>query len=150
MTASKTNGRQSVDPTAPTMKKQGRIAIVRLDGHVERAGIEACDYMLSSAGDSIGGAILDLSLAHHIDYRATVILVARRRVLRSRGRELAVVAARSDVRLIIRASAGSEIPVFPTREEAMAYVQGEPGPVVTAGTKSRSKSRISKVPPARP
>jgi anti-anti-sigma regulatory factor len=120
------------------MKMHGRIAIVRIDGVVERDAIEAADYMMWRAGDEVTGAILDLSLASHIDYRAPVVLVARRRVLKARGGELAVVAARSDVRLIIRATAGSEIPVFPTKEEALAYVQGEPGSVVAmVGAKAK-------------
>lgn len=141
-TTAKTTARD-VPASAPQMKVNGRVAIVRVDGIVERDAIEACDYMLWRAGDDITGAIVDLSLASHIDYRAAVVLVARRRVLKARGGELAVVAARSDVRLIIRAAAASEIPVFPTKEEALAYVQGEPGSVVTAGA-SKAKAKTIK------
>jgi anti-anti-sigma regulatory factor len=130
----------SQEAAAPVMKRLGRVAVLRADGAVERDALEACDYMLREAGDAIGGAILDLTHAHHIDYRAIPILVSRRRVLRAKGKELAVVAARSDVRLIVRASAGSEVPVFQTRDEAMAWVQGEAGPVVGA-TAARGKTR---------
>lgn len=119
-----------------------RIAVVRAEGEVSRAAIEACDWALSQDPD-IQGAVVDLSLATHVDYKAAVVLVARRRVLKARGFELAVAAGLTDVRHILRASAGTELQVFPTAEEAMAYVRGE-GPFVTAGAPRTPGARRSR------
>jgi len=151
MTLDKTNTGSGHSEPRPSVKQAERIATVRLDGIVERAGIEACDYALMTAGDSITGAVIDLSLATHIDYRAAVILVARRRVLKARGGELAVAAARSDVRHILRAVAGMEIPIFPSVAEATNYVRGEPmAEYATAAVgRARSKPRTPKAPGGR-
>lgn len=151
MTLDKTTTRAAHGEMRPSVKQNERIATVRLDGIVERAGIEACDYALMTAGDSISGAVIDLSLATHIDYRAAVILVARRRVLKAKGGELAVAAARSDVRNILRAVAGMEIPIFASTDEATKYVRGEPvAEYATAAVgQSRAKPRPSKGPGGR-
>lgn len=101
------------------------IATVDAKGDVGRDGIEACDFALSLMGDHVMNAIVDLTEATHVDYRAAPILVARRRVLKARGGELVIAAGRAEVRNILRATAGSEIPVFVTMEEAKAYVRGE-------------------------
>ena len=127
---------------------KGSVATVRAVGVVDRPGIEACDYLLSKAGEQASGAVVDLSQATHFDYRATTILVARRRVFKARGGELAVAAGRADVRNILRASAGSEIPVFATVDEAVAFVRGE-GDVVTAGA-SKQMKRVRSVKATRP
>lgn len=128
-------------PAAADKARDARIALVRAEGVVERAGIEACDYLLSRAGDDVKGAVVDLSLATHLDYKAVVILVARRRVLRARGADLAVAAGLRDVRHILRAAAGAELPVFPTVEEAQAYVRGDAAMAVAAAPGRRSAAR---------
>lgn len=117
-----------------------KLAIVRAEGNVDRSGIEACDYLITRAGPDIQGAVVDLSQASHVDYRATVILVARRRVLKARGGELAIAAGKRDVRDIIRTSSGNELQIFPTVDEAISFVRGE-GDVVTAGAKATKTAR---------
>lgn len=117
-----------------------RLAVVRAEGVVDRAGLEACDYLITQAGPDIRGAVVDLSQATHVDYRATVILVARRRVLKAKGGELAVAAGRREVRDILRASTGAELQVFPTVEEALAYVRGD-GDVVTGAAPAAVRAR---------
>jgi len=122
------------------------VALVRADGEVDRAGIEACDYLLSKAGEETTGAVVDFSRATHVDYRATPLLVARRRVFKARGGELAVAAGRADVRNILRASAGAEIPVFSTLEEAVAYVRGEADVVAAGAVKQSRRPKVGKQP----
>jgi anti-anti-sigma regulatory factor len=121
------------------------VATVSVVGDVDRAGLESCDYLLSKAGESISGAVIDLSGATHVDYRATAILVARRRVFKARGGELAVAAGRTDIRNIVRASAGAEIPVFATVGEALAYVRGEADLISASSSSKLRRSRGSKM-----
>ena len=128
------------DPKRGAHVALDRLAIVRAEGNVDRSGIEACDYLITRAGPDLQGAVVDLSNASHVDYRATVILVARRRVLKARGGELAIAAGKRDVRDIIRASGGSELQIFPTVDEALAFVRGE-GDVVTAGAAVKKTAR---------
>jgi anti-anti-sigma factor len=121
------------------------VATVEAKGEVDRAGIEACDYLLSQAADQVMNAVLDLSDATYFDYRAAPILVARRRFLKARGGELAIAAGRAEVRNILRAVAGSEIPVFVTMEEAMAYVRGEADLVgATVGQQVRKSKAVKR------
>jgi anti-anti-sigma regulatory factor len=122
------------------------VAIVCAEGEIDRAGIEACDFMLSKASEETTGAVIDLSRATHVDYRATTLLVARRRVFKARGGELAVAAGRAEVRNILRASAGAEIPVFSTLDEAIAYVRGEADVVTSSAGKLAKRPRVSKQP----
>lgn len=114
------------------------VATVEAKGEVDREAIAACDFLLAQAVDHAKNAVLDLSDATYVDYKAAPLLVARRRVLKARGGELAVVAGKAEVRNILRAAAGAEIPVFVTLEEAMSYVKGE-GDLVgaTAGRADR-------------
>jgi anti-anti-sigma factor len=129
------------DPKGTTRLGLERLAIVKAEGNVDRAGIEACDYLITRAGQDTKGAVVDLTQATHVDYRATVILVARRRVLKARGGELAIAAGSRSVRDIIRASAGSELQVFPTVDEALAYVRGDSELTVVAGKRSAEQKR---------
>src|SRR4051812_18164809 len=115
MTRSKARTGAELEPQkAPA---ETSVAIVIAKGDVGREGIEACDYALSLVED-VPGAVVDLSEAYHIDYRVTPMLVARRRLMKAHGRELAVAAGLASVRNILRASAGSDIPVFTTVDEA--------------------------------
>jgi anti-anti-sigma regulatory factor len=125
--------RTPVKPGRP----EPRIAVVRGAGEVTRDAIETFDWAIAQAGD-IDGAVVDLSLATHIDYKAVVLLVARRRVLKAKGHELAVAAGLSDVRHILRASGGSELQVFATAAEALDYVRGEGTLATTTTTAGRS------------
>ena len=121
-------------------RANARLAVVRAEGHVDRSGIEACDYMLSMAGIEMRGAIVDLTAATHLDYKAVEILSARRTKLKARGLELVVAAGKEEVRHSIRMGAGAEIPVLLTMDEAMAFVRGDASMVVGAGA-SKSRSR---------
>lgn len=112
-------------PRPPAPRPLGRVAIVGLKGLVGRDGLEACDYQIMTAGEDIRGFVIDLTEAQHLDYRAVEILVKRRRQLRPRSRELAVAASLSDVRHIIRAMAGSDVPVFATLDEAIGWASGD-------------------------
>lgn len=125
------------DPRTGTRVALDRLAVVRAEGDVDRAGIEACDYLITRAGPDLQGAVVDLTNATHVDYRAAVILVARRRVLKARGGELAIAAHKRDVRDILRASSGGELQLFPTVDEALAFVRGD-AEVATVGTKARA------------
>jgi anti-anti-sigma regulatory factor len=115
-----------------------KVAVVRGEGVVDRAGLEACDYVLSCSPGKL--AVVDLTQATYVDYRAVGLLQARRRVLKARGGELAIAAGSREVRDEIRLGAAHELQVFTTLDEAVAYVRGE-GPVVAAavGTKLRAK-----------
>lgn len=108
------------------------VAVVRAEGEVDRAGLEACDYVLS--GVSGRTAVVDLSQATYVDFKAVGILVARRRVLKAKGGELAIAAGAEKVRHMLRVSAGNDVQVFPTVDEATAYVRGE-GVVVGASAR---------------
>ena len=129
------------DPKGTARLGLERLAVVKAEGVVDRAGIEACDYLITRAGPDTKGAVVDLTQATHVDYRATVILVARRRVLKAKGGELAVAAGSRSVRDIIRASAGSELQVFPTVDEALSYVRGDGEVAVVAAKKSVERAR---------
>lgn len=107
------------------------VAVVRATGDVDRQCLESCDWMLSQVED-LRHAVIDLSEATAIDYRAAPLLVPRRRVLRARGGELAVAAGSRQVRDVIRASTGAELQVFPTVADAVAWVKGD-APGVLAG-----------------
>jgi anti-anti-sigma regulatory factor len=117
------------------------VAVVRVEGNVDRAAIEACDYYISSSTEGTAGAVLDLSLATSFDREAAVVLVARRRVLKSKGRDLVVAAGLSDVRHAIRAHTAAEIQVFVTPEEALQFLRGGATAVGarTSGTQRRSR-----------
>jgi anti-anti-sigma regulatory factor len=118
----------------------GRVAIVALKGIVQRDALEACDYTIMSAGDDVRGFVVDLTEAQHLDYRSVDILVKRRKQLRPRSRELAVAASQSDVRHIIRAMAGSEVPVFATLDEAVGWASGESQEKAVAAPHARSRA----------
>jgi hypothetical protein len=113
---------------------------VSLKGFVGRDGLEAADYTILSAGDDVRGFVVDLTEAKHLDYRSVEILVRRRRQLRPRSRELAVAASLSDVRHIIRAMAASEVPVFPTLDEAIGWASGEAQEKAIAAPQARSRT----------
>ena len=119
-------------------KDDKKVAVVRGEGVVDRAGLEACDFVLASSAGKL--AVVDLTQATYVDYRAVGLLQARRRMLKARGGELAIAAGSRDVRDEIRVGAGHELQIFTTLDEAVAYVRGE-GPVVAAaaGTKLKAK-----------
>jgi len=119
-------------------QNESPVAVVRIEGVVGRDSIEACDYFLSRSTEGTAGAVIDLSLATGFEREAAAILVARRRVLKAQGRELVVAAGLSDVRSAIRAHSGSEVQVFVTPEEALAYVRGSV-PAVSVGQKLAKK-----------
>lgn len=125
------------DPRGVTHVGLEKLAVVRAEGNVDRAGIEALDYLIMRAGD-VRGAVVDLSHATHVDYRATSILVARRRQLKARGGELAVAAGRREVRDVLRASGGGDVTVFVTVDEALAFVRGD-AEVARAGAAKAAK-----------
>ncbi len=118
-------GRQPAKRDVSAARVTGDVAVVRLCGSVDRAGLEAGDWLITQA--QARGAVVDLMEAEHIDYEAAPILVARRRVLKARGGELAVAAGRQVVRHILRAAVGIELQIFPTVPEALAFVRGGPG-----------------------
>lgn len=103
---------------------KSEVAVVRAVGDVDRACVESCDWLLAQAGADLKHAVIDLSDATGIDYRAAPLLVPRRRVLRARGGELAIAASSRQVRDVIRASTGAELQVFPTVADAVAWVKG--------------------------
>jgi len=120
--------------------KAPHIAVVKAEGHVDVAGIEACDWLVASAGEKATGAVVDLTGATHVEYRSAPVLVHRRRVLRARGAELAIAAGKREVRDALRAGGGIDLPVFVTMDEAMAWVRGE-GDTVAAVSASKVRSR---------
>lgn len=126
-------------PGAALQAEPDRVAIVHAEGVVDRSGIEACDYLIARATDATG-AVVDLTQATHVDYRAASVLVARRRQLKAKGGELAIAAGRREVRDILRASAGAELQVFVSLEEATAFVRGE-ADVVTASAGRKAPKR---------
>jgi anti-anti-sigma regulatory factor len=127
-------------PKTASGRSNATLAVVRAEGHVDRSGIEACDYLLSVAGAEMRGAVVDLTAATHLDFRAVEILAARRTKLKARGLELAVAAGKEEVRHAIRVGAGAEIPVLVTMDEAMSFVRGDASMVVGAGAaKHRSR-----------
>lgn len=118
------------------------VAVVRAVGDVDRACLESCDWLLTQSGADLRYAVVDLSDATGIDYRAAPLLVPRRRVLRSRGGELAVAASSRQVRDVIRASTGAELQVFPTVADAVAWVKGGGDGAATATARaSRTRSK---------
>lgn len=130
------------DPNHSTHVALDRIAVVKAEGKVDRAGLEACDYLITRAGPDTKLAVVDLSNAETVDYRAVTILVARRRVLKAKGGELAVAASRREVRDVIRATAGGELQLFPTVAEAVSYLHGDEQLVVAgAAAAKRPKPR---------
>lgn len=116
-----------------------RVAVVRAAGDVDRACLESCDWILSQEGAELRHAVLDLSDATAIDYRAVPLLVSRRRVLRTRGGELAIAAGSRQVRDVIRASTGGELQVFPTVGEAVGWVTGGVGAVTAGARRTRGR-----------
>lgn len=121
----------------------GEVAVVRAAGDVDRACLESCDWLLGQAGD-VRHAVVDLSDATAIDYRAAPLLVPRRRVLRARGGELAVAAGSRQVRDVIRASTGAELQVFSTVAEAVTWLKGG-----AAGVAAGPAARSRRAPPVR-
>ncbi len=119
------------------IKKQSNprsVAVVGAEGVVDRAGLEACDYVLSTMTGL--HAVVDLTKAEHVDYRSVGILQARGRKLKAKGGELAIAAALREVRDQLRVGAGSELQLFPSVDEAVAYLQGA-GPVVAVAGAAR-------------
>ncbi|MFM2152171.1 MAG: hypothetical protein RL199_606 [Pseudomonadota bacterium] len=112
------------------------VAVVRAEGHVDVSGIEACDWLVSSAGPKVKGAVVDLTGATYVEQAAARILTARRKMLKAKGGDLAVAAGRREVRDALRFAAGNDLPVFVTMDEAMGWVTGE-------GTEAAAVSAVS-------
>ena len=104
------------------------VAVVRAVGVVNRPGLEACDYVLGNSGSR--NAVLDLTEATYVDFRAVGLLQARSRVFKASGGEFVIAAGSREVRDLIRVGAGNDIRVLLTVQEAIAYLEGEG--VVTA------------------
>lgn len=119
-------------------KDDKKVAVVRGEGVVDRAGLDACDYVLSCSPGKL--AVVDLTQATHVDYRAVGLLLVRRRMLRAKGGELAIAAGSRQVRDEVRVGAGHELQVFTTLDEAVAYVRGE-GPLVAVGAALKAKAK---------
>jgi anti-anti-sigma factor len=114
--------------------RKAPVAVVRAEGHVDVSGIEACDWLVASAGPRTKSAVVDLSGATYVEQAAARILAARRKILKARGGDLAVAAGRREVRDALRLAAGMDLPVFVTMDEAMGWVSGEG--MVVAGSSS--------------
>lgn len=125
-------------------KRQGPakapVAVVHAEGHVDVSGIEACDWLVASAGPRTKTAVIDLTRATHVEQAAARILAARRKLLKAKGGDLAIAAGRREVRDALRLAAGMELPVFVTMDEAMGWVSGE-GAVVAASASAALKQR---------
>lgn len=122
-----------VDPPAT-------VAVVRVEGEVDVAALEACDWLLQQAGEQGRRAVLDLSQASRVALSGVRLLLARRRLLKASGGELSVAAGRREVRDVLRAGAGGELPVFVTLDEALAWVRGESETVTASAGARRARS----------
>ena len=81
-----------------------------------------------------------LTGADRVDPRAVVVLVARRRVLYASHGDLAVAASRPEMRQVLKAAAGGELPVFASVGEALQWVRGG-----AAATTARAGMRLARM-----
>ena len=122
--------RMAGDTSAPEhaaspVEPAATVAVVRVEGEVDVAALEACDWLLQQAGEQGRRAVVDLSQASRVELSGVKLLLSRRRRLKAAGGELSVAAGRREVRDVLRAGAGGELPVFVTLDEALAWVRGE-------------------------
>ena len=138
--ASQTVGDAAVaDRASPAVEPSLTVAVVRVEGEVDVAALEACDWLLQQAGAQGRRAVVDLTQASRVALAGVRLLLSRRRRLKAAGGELSIAAGRREVRDVLRAGAGGELPVFVTLEEAVAWVRGESETVVAAPGSRRAR-----------
>lgn len=126
-------------------RKSAEVAVVSMPGIVDLDAIGMLDHCVERAMDAgVRLAVFDLSQTRELAASAVLRVVEKRRWLRARGGDLAVVAAGEEMAALVRRKGGAELPVLASCVEAEAYVRSGGGAVL-AGRSTRVR-RAPRVP----
>jgi anti-anti-sigma factor len=112
---------------APGLRPSGvrweeNVATVAVRGDLDLEAFWAIDYTIGRAAVDAGRIVLDLREVAHLEYSGVAELVARRRELVARGGDLLIAVRNPYVANILKASAGADLALFRSVEEASGAV----------------------------